>query len=192
MRYILMLVITSTINIISYAQCTTVANNSNQPICLAENVKQFINYFRNTYILTNIQVVVLDSIRMNEMKECTNTIFADTLISSSDKIDIERHFNNPIIKKWSDSLINNIHIMKTSEYNEIFKNYDNAWELFYQKYKISNFFAFSAPIFFHNNTKCIFYYESICRGLCGFGYTLLFIKENGVWKLANRYCKWES
>lgn len=42
------------------------------------------------------------------------------------------------------------------------------------------------------NDKAIFYYDFFCGELCGSGEIILSIKENGKWKIADRYMLWVS
>jgi hypothetical protein len=44
-----------------------------------------------------------------------------------------------------------------------------------------NWFSFSIPLFSRHKDKVIMKIESLCPGLCGTGYTVIFVMENGKW-----------
>jgi hypothetical protein len=44
-----------------------------------------------------------------------------------------------------------------------------------------NWYCFSIPIFSQDKNKAVMMIRNLCSGLCGTGWTVLFIKENGKW-----------
>lgn len=44
-----------------------------------------------------------------------------------------------------------------------------------------NRYSFSLPLFSSDKTKAIMMIKYLCPGLCGYGQTFLFTKENGIW-----------
>lgn len=45
----------------------------------------------------------------------------------------------------------------------------------------STFYVFSIPLFSKDKTKAVMMIRELCKGLCGWGWTILFKKENGTW-----------
>jgi len=88
---------------------------------------------------------------------------------------------NTIKKKlWQPGLIQKSQFMTADSIKRILGQ-PNGWSYF-QKHFGQQIFRFSKPIFFRNNTLCLFYYGNFCPGLCGFESLIIYKKEGDAWE----------
>lgn len=124
--------------------------------------------------------------------DCLPQLADDTMNFTPAEIKlIEQRLKSPIIKKWTPSLLSNIHIVSADTIRSIFKTPGKGWDYFHERFG-GAINSFSEPIFFRNNSYCLFYSDYACGSLCGQGYVMLYRKENNKWVLVRSYCGWIS
>ena len=123
---------------------------------------------------------------------CLPQLINDTINFTPGEIKvIEQRIKSPIIKQWTASILSNIHIISADTISAIFKTGNKGWEYFHEHFG-GAINSFSEPIFFRNNTYCLFYSDYSCGFLCAEGHAVLYRKDNNKWVEVRSYCGWVS
>lgn len=123
--------------------------------------------------------------------DCLDDLKKDPFFTKAELAYITQQSKQPPIEKWTAELIPNTNFVSADTINQIFKDRQKGWDYFYKKFG-RGFYSYSAPIFFRNNTYCVFYTSHHCGWLCGGGRLNLYKKEGNKWKIVKSYCNWIS
>lgn len=94
--------------------------------------------------------------------------------------------------KWDNELLENSKVVPTDTVRKVFADWKlRGWNYLYNK-GIHKYYTFSVPIFFRNDTYCLFYYDYGCGDLCGYGELAIYKKENNIWTYWGRISSWIS
>ncbi|MGY0035106.1 hypothetical protein [Pedobacter sp. NJ-S-72] len=147
---------------------------------------------------TEKQTAYIDSYRQYESQELKTTLKADTIfdqqlssyqkgsirfaiLTEEDKKIINEQLEESKIQNIPRKLLRHHSAIKRKTIDLLFLNRSNGWGPLH-KMGIHRYYSFKKPIFFRNNTLCIFEEEYHCFDLCGNGTTYIYKKENGEWK----------
>lgn len=154
--------------------------------------KDFLSSIRNTYI-TNEKIIIVNNPETKEFKNCLDWIFKDSLIiSRTSKESIIHQIEHPDVMVWTSEMIPRSIIIDKDSLATIFKgDYTKGWNYFSSNYG-KEFFIFSLPVFFNNDTMCLFYVDRHCGEMCNEGEIVLYKKEKKGWAVIKRFCSWMS
>ena len=106
----------------------------------------------------------------------------DTIVLSNEEISyIKGELNKAAKYKWPDGLLKGSKVIPQDTIESDFKDRTRGWSYYYKR-GINKIYAFSKPIFFRNNTLCLFYTEYGCGYLCAEGNAAIYRKKNGKWE----------
>jgi len=121
-------------------------------------------------------------------------------LSRDSIFEIANPFNKLTIEKYVDTYTQqkkvklsdlfNADFISEDELNQIFKN-NGGWTEFHNKYG-NGFIKMTIPIFTEDFEFAYFEWSYHCSGLCGYGYSGLYKKQNGKWTPLKVYMKWMS
>ena len=141
--------------------------------------------------LSDANFILADKPFSFEYFDCINELIKDTTIYTKDEIKLIKDKTQPSLTKWTKELFANTKLVSSDTINSIFKDKLKWWTYFY-KHIGRGFNTFSVPIFFRNDSYCLFYSDHHCGGLCGGGRLTLYKKENNKWTEVKSYCDWIS
>lgn len=166
----------------------------------------FLNWYYQNHLVKSKNdnpILYLDKIYTGDLKD---DLARDTLIdiyADYKKRDIKeflvltkserQYINNQIDemtgKKWPEKLFKNSRMLNKDSlktlYDSLGRRTDN------NNYNTGHY-GFSKPIFFRNNTLCIFRMYYYCGVLCAHGETVIYIKENRTWTKWLSITEWIS
>jgi hypothetical protein len=119
------------------------------------------------------------------------------------------HFNNAVVPKEFDELLAKNEktyilarrfrlrvkylLLGDDQLDFLFKPDPKDWDIYWKRYpRATGLLAFSRVGFNARRNKAFVYASEICGPLCGYGYSFLLVKENGVWKLKEENQLWIS
>ncbi len=161
----------------------------------AQNIED--STFIKHYFINVNGIVFRKGLSAHETERIIKALAKDTIVSLYDK----QQFHNSILiltqeeKKiinnkldslssnyWYESLrIDSFKALSQDSINVIFEEKPvSGWQFFHKNFGLK-LYSFSKPIFFRNNTLCLFYCGYSCDYLCGEGQLSVFRKENGIW-----------
>lgn len=124
----------------------------------------------------HITYIKLDSIKLSE----TEIKNIDTEIAEMNRY------------KWNKELFTDATLVSTDTINKIFGDRrKGGWAYLIAK-GISKLYTIAPPIFFRNDTYCLFYYGYGCGDLCGEGEFALYKNEQGKWVKIMSLSSWVS
>jgi len=124
-------------------------------------------------------------------------IIADSIVMTQK----ERTYINAEIDKmekhtWQEGLLLNIPLISADSVKKVFdrrkidKMFD-GWRYFGDN-GVDRIYNFGVPIFFRNDTYCLFYYGYSCGSLCGEGKVTIYKKVKGKWEAWSTWFEWVS
>jgi hypothetical protein len=152
-------------------------------------IKDFVEYITTKNFATDT-IVLGEEPNMTHFPSCTWMFSDTTLISSSEKKFILKEIDNPLIKEWSKELVNKSKFVTWKAFIGILRDSTRRWPYFYKNYG-TNFISYSSPIFFRNNTMCLFYWDQLSSS-GGDGQIGLYKKENNEWIMVKEFCEWRG
>ncbi len=127
-----------------------------------------------------------------DLKNCFETTFIESdSLTENEKLYVKKEIENSNEFEWTNDYVDNIKIVKNSEYQKIFKDLINGWKNFRRKHGKS-ILQFSKPIFLRNYSICIISYSHSSDYLSAYGLTTCYKKENGKWIAFGTTCEWYS
>jgi hypothetical protein len=130
----------------------------------------------------------------NEKKNLMKFLSRDSIF------EIKNPFNKLAIEKSVDTYAQhnklnlsdlfNADFISEDELNQIFTN-GGGWTEFENKHR-NGFLKMTLPIFTEDYEYAYFEWSYHCGGLCGYGYSGLYKKQNGKWTPVKIYMKWMS
>ena len=172
--------------IILLFQVSIFAQNKDAKNEYIDLVKDFVNNngMKSSFLLSD-EPYKIDSECLKNMKK-GNFSFSDEEINH---ISLKTKENQ--LGKWSSEILPNMTFVDGKKVTEIFEDKSKGWKYFQENVN-ENFFTFSAPIFFRNNSYCLFYFDERCGELCGHGIVMLFEKKESKWVAIGSYCEWTT
>ena len=160
-------------------------------IAYLEKCVEFIKQIKQKELL-DTSFILSDKPFSFEYFDCIKELLSDTTIYTKDEILLIKSKANPSLTRWTKEFFINIKIISSDTIASIFKDNSKWWDYFH-KHVGTSFNTFSVPIFFRNDTYCLFYSDHHCGGLCGGGRLTLYKKENNKkWTEIRFYCLWVS
>lgn len=172
---------------------STTKNNLNaeqDSIAYLQKCVEFIKQIEQKE-LSDTNFILADKPFSFEDFDCIKELLTDTTIYTKDELLLIRNKTKPLLTKWTKEFFTNTKIVNSDTISSIFKDNSKWWPYFYKNIGRS-FNTFSVPIFFRNDTYCLFYSDHHCGGLCGGGRLTLYKKENNKWTEIKSYCDWVS
>jgi hypothetical protein len=156
-------------------------------VCFAQMDSASIKFIRNVIHKKNILYNNrLDKYEIKEMREKLNE---DTLsdfmsgkivvLSGEEKAKISKGLDAMTSMIWKDGILDNSKALNKNEYEKLkIKKVTNGHNWFSFPKEWGGFvYTFSKPIFFRNNTLCVFYFGYQCGDLCGTWILSIFVNQ---------------
>ncbi|MDQ7949450.1 MAG: hypothetical protein AAGB30_02095 [Pedobacter sp.] len=134
------------------------------------------------------------SILTNEpSKIAFNEIKDEAFFTPADRKEIEAALIQSTIIDWEKVLLKQKKYISQAKVDTIFSKKDpfGGWNYVY-KHVGKKIATVSVPVFFRNNTFCLFYADYSCGWLCGYGELNLFQKKNNKWIKIRTFSSWIS
>jgi hypothetical protein len=149
-------------------------------------VKDFVNNngIKSSFLLSDEPYTIDD--------ECLEKMRKGSFNFSEEEINlISLKTKENKLGKWTSEILPKMTFVEGKKVTEIFEDKSKGWKYFQENVN-ENFFTFSAPIFFRNNTYCLFYFDERCGEFCGQGILMLFEKKDSKWAAIGSYCEWTT
>lgn len=124
-------------------------------------------------------------------------ILADSItITKEERTFINTAIDNMSKDIWQQNLILDAQIIAVDSVRRVFdrrisdRMFD-GWTYFRNK-GVDRIYSFTVPIFFRNDTYCLFYYDYGCGNLCGEGQVAIYKKVKGKWVKWSILSSWIS
>ncbi|NMH29355.1 hypothetical protein [Flavobacterium silvaticum] len=113
-----------------------------------------------------------------------------TMFTKEELIQIQNGLKTNRVGKWTTAYFPKARLVEGKLIERIFKKRKgDPWKEF-KKAIGSGYHVYSCPIFFRNNSRCLFYSSYHCGYLCAGGQMDLYKYENGKWIFVTSYCNW--
>ena len=159
----------------------------------AAYLQQAVSFIKqvNSRELANSEFILIDSSGTLNSNNCLQYALADKQLYSAAELKLIESRAAFWRYQWKKTDFPVIKIARQDTVRAIFNTRARGWEYFH-KHIGRDFNEFSMPIFFRNNTYCLFYSANYCGDLCAGGSLNLYKKEGARWRLIKSYCEWVS
>jgi hypothetical protein len=167
------------------------SERSSQNTQYLEDTRQFMKHFReSSHLMDTLFIENFTSVA----RTCVEEAFKDsTHLSEGDRQEIRAWLDHPPLNSWTPDLVGGPAKIISQDSLGLLVKAAIARSPVRGDYSLGiRVYSFSAPIFFHDNTLCLFNSSSYCGGLCGGGQLYLLRKDGGQWKVINSFCGWMS
>lgn len=141
--------------------------------------------------LADSNFILVDKPYAFEYSTCPENFLTDSSFYTKEELALIQKTIKNFSFRWNNELLPEVKIVSSDTVSMIFKDRSKNWRYF-NKHIGRGFYTFSMPIFFRNETYCLFYSVYNCGNLCGEGHLILYRKENNKWVALKTYCNWIS
>jgi hypothetical protein len=124
-------------------------------------------------------------------------ILADSMaINSIERAYINDEIENMQKQIWQEGLVLDAHLITADSVKKVFdkRKTDRMFDgwTYFNNIGVNRIYNFSVPIFFRNDSYCLFYYGYGCGNLCAEGTVTIYKKVNGKWEPFSTLMSWVS
>ena len=183
-----------------FSRCQSNSDSTIYITVKQSNMKKFVDFIKQVkqQELSDTNFLLAEEPFLIDSLDCLNKLSAEvSLLTQGDLRDIKTT-KYPFVYRWTKESFGNIKTVNRDTIDRIFKDDiafprddSKGWGYFYRNFG-DNLNRFSLPVFFKNDTYCLFYSSVECGWLCGGGSLTLYKKIGEKWVKVKSYCEWIS
>lgn len=162
-------------------------------------VRSFLQWYRE-FAHVDSTLILMDSVATRGYDPSFAEFLSDTTdLTNVDRAELKSQIGRQPLTVWTTDLLGTAHLMTGDtvrvlfglQSGQNFKHTKDAWKYFYWHYG-HELYNFSAPVFLHHYTLCLFYCGGSCGLLCGGGGLCLYKKVGNKWIFVTEFSHWVS